>query len=148
MKNILVPVDLSPVTDAVMTHARAMASAFGAHVWIIHVAAPEPDFVGFRTGPQYVRDHLAEQLRKEHTELQAMAARCTQEGIRAEGLLVQGPTADTIVSEAARLKADLIIMGSHGHGALFRAFVGSVSQQVLHESNVPVMVVPAERQSG
>lgn len=145
MKSILVPLDLSGVTSKVMANARSLAQAFGAKLWIVHVAAPEPDFVGFKTGPQYVRDHLADQLRKEHTELQAMAAECAKQGIAAEALLVQGPTAETIVAEADRLGVDAIVMGSHGHGALFRAFVGSVSQQVLHESRVPVLVVPADR---
>lgn len=145
MKNILVPLDLSGITGKVMMQARSLARAFGARLWIVHVAAPEPDFVGFKTGPQYVRDHLAEQLRKEHTALQDMAAECAKQGIAAESLLVQGATADTIITEAERLGVDAIVMGSHGHGALFRAFVGSVSQQVLHESPVPVLVVPSDR---
>lgn len=145
MKSILVPLDLSGVTSKVMANARSLAQAFGAKLWIVHVAAPEPDFVGFKTGPQYVRDHLADQLRKEHTELQALAAECAKHDIAAEALLVQGPTAETIAAEADRLGVDAIVMGSHGHGALFRAFVGSVSQQVLHESRVPVLVVPADR---
>lgn len=147
MKNIIVPIDLSGVTSKVMDNARALAKAFDAKLWIIHVAAPEPDFVGFKTGPQYVRDHLADQLRKEHSAIQELAGDCAKQGIDAEALLVQGPTAETIVMETRRLGADAIVMGSHGHGALFRAFVGSVSQQVLHESPVPVMVVPAEREN-
>lgn len=145
MKNILAAVDFSPVTAKVLDIAKAMASAFGAKLWIIHVAAPEPDFIGFKTGPQYVRDHLAEQLRKEHVDLQAMAGACKQEGIDAEALLVQGPTAETIVAETELLKADVVLVGSHGRGALFKAIVGSVSEQVIGECRVPVLVIPSDR---
>lgn len=145
MKNILTAIDFSPVTSKVLDQAKALAAAFNAKLWIIHVAAPEPDFVGFKTGPQYVRDHLADQLRKEHAELQSMAAACKSEGIEAEALLIQGPTAETIVAEADRLKADIVLVGSHGRGALFKAFVGSVSEQVLGECRIPVLVIPSER---
>ncbi|MBK9176653.1 MAG: universal stress protein [Flavobacteriales bacterium] len=145
MKNILAAIDFSPVTAKVLANAKSMASAYGAKLWIIHVADPEPDFIGFKTGPQYVRDHLAEQLRKEHVDLQDMASTCKQEGIDAEGLLVQGPTAETIVHEADRLKAEVVLVGSHGRSALFKAFVGSVSEQVIGECRVPVLVIPADR---
>ena len=43
---------------------------------------------------------------------------------------------------ADKLDIDLVVMGSHGHGGLYKAFVGSVSEQLLHESEVPVLIVP------
>ena len=52
-------------------------------------------------------------------------------------------TAETILREAARLPADLIIMATHGHGAVFDLLVGSISQAVLRASPVPVLMVPA-----
>jgi nucleotide-binding universal stress UspA family protein len=55
---------------------------------------------------------------------------------------VQGPTTDTLLEMAQKVSADLIVIGSHGRSAIFRAFVGSVSEQILKESKVPVMVVP------
>ncbi|WKZ67444.1 MAG: universal stress protein [Flavobacteriales bacterium] len=147
MKNIIAAIDFSPVTERVITHAAAVAKAMGAKLWIIYVAAPEPDFVGFSTGPQYIRDHLAGQLRKEHAALQDLATAQEGTGLDAEALMVQGPTAETIITEAERLHADLVVMGSHGHGALFRAFVGSVSQSVLQAGGLPVLVIPSELQA-
>jgi len=58
-------------------------------------------------------------------------------------LLVQGPTTETILGEAEKLAADLIVVGSHGHGALARAIVGSTSRSLLGKAKVPVLVVPA-----
>ena len=143
MKNILVPIDFSPVSDDAVDLAAQLAKGLGAAIWLVHVAAPDPDFVGFGTGPRYVRDQRAEELKKEHSQIQDMAKQLGTKGLKAEGLLVQGPTSATIVEEAGRLKADLIIMGSHGHGAIYKTFVGSVSQQVLADSPVPVLIVPS-----
>ena len=143
MKNILVPVDFSSVGKKVINTAGTMAASMGAKLWLVHVAAPDPDFVGFKTGPTYVRDHLATVLRHEHAQLQSMAEELRAAGNDAEALLVQGPTTETLLDEAERLKADLIIMGSHGRSGLFKAFVGSVCEQVLSASRIPVLIVPS-----
>jgi nucleotide-binding universal stress UspA family protein len=143
MKNILVPVDLSAITARTITYATQLARPMGAKLWLVHVAAPDPDFVGFEPGPQYVRENRADELKKEHQEIQDRAEALRADGVDAEGLLVQGATSATIIEEAARLKADLIVMGSHGHGALYKTFMGSVSQQVLGDSTIPVLIIPA-----
>ncbi len=143
MKNILVPIDFSAEAQRVIDIAASIAKAFNAKIWLVHVAAPDPDFVGFDTGPTYVREHRAEILREEHSEIQALSEALKNAGHSAEGLLVQGPTTETLLEEVDRLKADLIVMGSHGRTGLFKAFVGSVSEQVLRDSRVPVLIVPA-----
>ena len=143
MKTILVPIDLSDITPRVVDHAGRLARAFDAHLWLVHVAAPDPDFVGFKTGPQYVRDHRAEVLRQEHRDLHDLRDRLRADGLNAEALLIQGPTTESILEEAADLGAELIVMGSHGRSGLFKALVGSVCEQVLRDSPVPVCVIPA-----
>jgi nucleotide-binding universal stress UspA family protein len=57
-------------------------------------------------------------------------------------LLVQGPAADVIVLEADRLRADIIVLGSHGHGAMRHLLLGSVSDAVLRKTTRPVLIVP------
>lgn len=145
MKNILIPYDFSAVGERLLNMAMDLAKPMGAKVWVVHVAAPDPDFVGFKVGPQYVRDHRADILRQEHQDLQDIAKRLNDQGTETEALLVQGPTVDTLLEVAGRVHADLILVGSHGRSALFRAFVGSVSEQLLKDSKVPVMVVPSPR---
>ena len=49
---------------------------------------------------------------------------------------------EVILDEANKLNIDLIVVGSHGHGAVYHLMVGSVSQGVLHQSTCPVLVVP------
>jgi nucleotide-binding universal stress UspA family protein len=58
-------------------------------------------------------------------------------------MLVSGLPARKILGEADRLEATLIVMGSHGHGALFNLLMGTVCNGVLRKSRCPVVVVPA-----
>ncbi|HMQ75008.1 MAG TPA: universal stress protein [Flavobacteriales bacterium] len=143
MKNILAAVDLSPITQEVLRMAGDLARERGATLWIVHVAAPDPDLVGFEPGPQHIRDHRAHELRDEHQELQRLAGERTADGVDARALLVQGPTVATILDQAERLQVELVVLGSHGHGALHRLFVGSVCQQVLAATRTPLLIVPS-----
>lgn len=147
MKNIMVPIDFSEVTAAVIATAESLAQAYSARLWLIHVAAPDPEFVGFEVGPQSVRDQRADHLREEHRHLQDEAIRLRDAGIDATALLVQGPTVEKILSEAERLEADWIVLGSHGHGAAYRALLGSVSENVVRKATHPITIVPQSTRS-
>ena len=60
-------------------------------------------------------------------------------------LHIQGSLVEKILTSAETHAADLIVMGSHGHGALYELLVGSVTSGVLHGAKCPVLVVPARR---
>ena len=68
---LLVAIDFSDNMDTVVAQARTIAEALAAKVWLVHVADPEPAFVGYDVGPQYERDAVAEKFRQEHSALQA-----------------------------------------------------------------------------
>jgi nucleotide-binding universal stress UspA family protein len=143
MKTILAAIDFSPVSDAVVEHATRLAEAFGCTLWLLHVAAPDPDFVGYEPGPQSVRHSVAAGLHDTHRRLQEQSAALRERGIDCTALLIQGSTPETIVREAERLHADLIVLGSHGHSAFRRALLGSVSEHVLHHASRPLLILPA-----
>lgn len=145
MKTIVAAVDFSDVSDEVIGKACQLARQFSAHLWILHVAAPDPDFVGFEIGPQHVRDWRANTLQKERRYLQEKADQLEKEGIQVTPLMVQGPTADMILKESADLKADLIVLGSHGHGALYELMVGTVTEALLRTAKFPILVIPAHK---
>ena len=143
MKNILVPVDFSDVTTAVVETARKLAAAFQGRLVILNVAEPEPDFVGFEAGPPAVRIATARDFKVERQRLDDIKARLVTTGCDVAALHIQGPIVDKILHEAGEQQADLIVMGSHGHGAFYDLLVGSVTHGVIKEARCPVVVVPA-----
>lgn len=144
---ILVCVDFSESTEPVLNRAKELAQATSAKLWILHVADPEPAFVGFDAGPQTVRDAVSDEFHKEHRLVQELAEKMRAAHLEATPLMVQGATAETIIREAAKLGADMIVVGSHGKGALRQLVVGSVSEGVIRKAECPVLVVPT-RQRG
>lgn len=142
MKNIIVSLDFDHTEEVLLKKAKAFGKAFNAKIWLLHIAAPDPYFVGYEPGPQYIRDSRAEELKDEHRLLQKFAKQLQDSGIETEALLVQGATIETIIAEAKKLKAELIIAGQHKKSFLYKAFVGSVSSEIIKESQIPVLVVP------
>ena len=142
MKNILLSIDFDVNTDLLINKAFELGQKFEAKIWLLHIAAPEPDFIGYKIGPQYIRDSRASELRKEHKALQGLADQIEEKGVSAEGLLIYGATIDMIIRESEKLQSDLIIVGYHEHGLLYRAFNASKSFEIIKKSKVPVMIIP------
>lgn len=140
--NILVTVDFGDKDKAVLAEALLVAEKFKAKAWILHIAMPDPDFVGYDVGPQYIRDIRAKDLRKEHKTLKKYADNFVKSGVKAEGLLVQGPTIETILDEAKKLKIDLIVTGVHKHGFWFRLLNENTPAELAAQSKTPLLLVP------
>jgi len=146
-KPIVAAVDLSAVTSTVVEEGAALSKAFGVPLYVVHVEPPEPDFVGYDPGPKYVRDSAARDAMAHHETVKRLREQAAEQDVEAHGVVIQGPAAEKILGEAERLDARFIVLGSHGHGALYRLLLGSVSQAVLNRATVPVMIVPA-RETG
>ena len=142
---VIALIDFSNVTDSVVRAATKLAAAMKGELLLLHAAEPDPDFVGYEVGPETVRDDVAHELRDEHRELGKLAERVSAEGLVCRALMIQGPTVETAIEQAERHKVAWIVLGSHGHGALFNLLVGSVSEGVLHRATCPVVVVPSPR---
>ncbi len=143
MKTILAPVDFSDVSTRVAETAAKFAAAFGSRIVLLHVAEPEPEFVGFEPGPVVVRSAVAQDFRAEHQRLEEMKRQLATGQTEVTALQVQGPTIQKILFEAEQQQADLIVLGSHGHGALYHLLAGSVAEGVLKAARCPVLVVPS-----
>lgn len=142
MKNILVTIDFEEKGQLLINKAAEIAEKFGSKLWLVHVAAPNPDFIGYEVGPQYIRDVLAKDLRNEHKLLQGFTNQLKEKNINAEGLLVQGTTIETIVELIDKLAIDLIVIGKHKHGFFHKTFMVSTDESLLEKANIPVLVVP------
>jgi universal stress protein A len=133
---LLVPVDFSRHSLVALRHALALAAANGARLVLLHVLEP------FHPG-----------LLMDTTAVEAAARRAANE--RLEKLLLDtrrtcpaasrelraGHPVQTIVALAKRVRADLIVMGTHGRTGLRRSLIGSVAERVVREAHCPVLVV-------
>lgn len=139
--SLLVALDFSAVADDQLQIVGRLASP-KREIYLLHVAEPDPSFVGYEAGPDEVRHDVAVEFKREHEQLHDMADRLREQGHEVSALMVQGPTVQTILEQAEKLEAEVIVVGSHGRGKLFDLVVGSVSAGVIRKSAVPVLVVP------
>jgi nucleotide-binding universal stress UspA family protein len=142
MNTILVPIDFSNATTGVIDTARLLARAFSSRIVLLHVAEPEPDFVGFEPGPITVRQSVARDFHTEHQRLDELKLSIGSDASEVQALHIQGPSVEKILHEAQVQQASWIVMGSHGHGALYELLVGSVTHGVMKGAKCPVVVVP------
>ena len=142
-KNTLTLIDFSEICGKVVERAAELAKFYEAKCWLIHVAAPDPDFVGYDVGPQYIRDSRADELKEEHNILEKYQKQLGKDGIECEMLLIQGQTNTTILEEIERLKIDMVVLGSHGHSKLYDLLVGSVCEYTLRHATVPLLIIPS-----
>jgi nucleotide-binding universal stress UspA family protein len=137
MPRIVVGVDGSPESRAALRWAVAEARLRGARLEAVHVWS-FPIVPGRELGPSYVIP--IEELREDAKEtLDLVLAEEGVEGVNVERAVVEGNPADVLV-EAAR-EADLLVVGSRGHGGVAGLLLGSVSRQCAHHAACPVVIV-------
>ena len=141
-KHILVPVDGSDTSLAAIDKAAGLAKAFGAQVSAIFVIDPYP-FTGVGADFAYGQDQYLNAAKAEAgAAIENAAARLKQAGVDAETKVVESHAVWRGVLEAAdAVGADLIVMGSHGRSGIEKLLLGSVTQRVLQDAEMPVLVV-------
>ena len=147
MKNMLVAVDYSDVTDRVVTQAKQLARACGAKIWLLHCVHEEPVYATMGEVPIVLPssdEDLSQRFKDEHQKLSAIATTLRANGVEAEALFEWGVPTSEILLQAKRHNIDLIVMGSHGHGALYDLVFGSVTKAVLNETTIPLLIVPSD----
>lgn len=144
MKNILVAIDFKDSSHHLIDIAEELALKFSSKVWIVHIAAPEPEYVGYQVGPQYVRNNRASELRSEHRVLESYVEKLHKKHIAAQSVLLEGGTVDMIEKESKRLDADLVIIGHHKHGVFYKTFVGCTDSEVVNRLKIPVLIIPVD----
>lgn len=142
MRSILVPVDFSNATDLVLQAAATMAKALDAEVTVLNVAPRESDVLGQQLIRKVITEPVPEDVKEQDDKLMACTRQLEDDDVVVKPLLVRGDRVRTIMREVEREKAGLIVMGSHGRGALYRRVMGSVSEGVMREAKCPVLIIP------
>jgi nucleotide-binding universal stress UspA family protein len=135
MKTILAAIDFSPVTTRVVAEAVALARGARARLVLLNVTTPN----------SLVRDYAALEALVEGAERKAGEDSTSHDlsAIQGDSLQIIGEPVDVILQQAARCSADYIVLGSHGHTALFETLVGGTTAGVIRGAACPVMLIPA-----
>ena len=137
-RDILVAHDGSADADAALAHAIELARDQHARLTLLTVAPLPHAPAAISASPT---PDLLDSFRAAHCR----AANSVPADIGLRTQLLRGEAAETILTRARKGGHDLIVMGSHGHGRLHRALLGSVSLRVLHDSRVPVLFMRRSR---
>jgi len=153
VRRVVVPFDLSEPSRDALDLAVAWAGGLGAYdpeagipeteLDVVHVI---PD-VFFPSGLSFDRAVVGPRL---HDAVEAALSRSAlATGLPVREEVVWGsPTAEVIVRYAREMEADVLVLATHGHGALKRALIGSVAQGVARSAPCPVALVPPELRAG
>lgn len=155
MKTILVAVDFSDVSTNLVKTVKTLASALKSRVILFHVRqtagltdAPvgeqiplTPNLAGPVT-PILLQEESHEEAEK---QLELFKKRFTGTHFAVTTQQCKGPAVEMILQAVETNMADLVIMGSHGHSALYNLLLGSVTAGVLNSAPCPVLVVPSPK---
>ena len=143
MKTILAPVDFSSVTTRVVEEAGELARAFGGTVELFHSVAPPVNVVTYDIPVESFTQELEFAQEQAGRKLAVLMRVLEAKGISCTTKYTQGHAVDAILEEARRLPAAFIVMGAHGHGAVYELLAGSTTHGVLHKAACPVVVLPS-----
>jgi nucleotide-binding universal stress UspA family protein len=152
LTEVFVPLDGSPLAEAVLEPAAALARLWDAEISLVQVVRPvvltsDPP-LPFPTG--YSDQVTAIRRESAQDYIRDVAERLRESGVKASGVaVIGGGTADTLLDLARPERVSLLAVATHGRGGLRRLVLGSVADKLVRAAEVPVLVVrPTGRRSG
>jgi nucleotide-binding universal stress UspA family protein len=151
---LLVAVDFSELADRVIGEAEKLAKNLSAELLLLHVIPSPSPIIDLLPDAETVLP--GEELQKnenflpftdasESAKLLTIAAKLRGKGIDTSVIIAQNEEVTAIIEESEKNGADMIMLGSHGHGTLFHLLIGSVSEGVIRQASCPVIIVPSQK---
>ena len=149
VSRILVALDGSKGSKPALAWALALARAWDAKLHLVSVAPPWRREEGADRTEPHLADAIYHEYEEEAERILAKASEAAlAAGVPAQARVERGDPAAKIRAAAARVGADLLVLGSHGHGGLERLMVGSVADKLRHQAPCSVLLaraLPGER---
>ena len=154
MKKILIALDYDPVAERIAEKGYELGKAMNAEIILLHVVSeafyytsqnysPIMGYEGFNNLNVLPAIDI-EALRKAALDfLNSSKRHLGDENIQT--IIKDGDFADSILEAANEVAANLIVMGSHGRRGLDRMLLGSVAEQVLHKTTIPLFIIPTKQ---
>lgn len=144
-QTLLVPHDYSPCADRALGLAVQLAKLHQAKIVLLHVTDLPP---GLTADAMITDRETGDTIRVDvyasaqaARELEGRATPVRDAGVAIEVRSALGSIADQVIETAGEVKADLIVMGTHGRTGLAHLFLGSMAEKVLRNSPIPVLTV-------
>jgi nucleotide-binding universal stress UspA family protein len=138
IKTILVPLDFSASSNSALDYAMMLAERFTAAIHLVHVCEV-PTMMTMDAYAVASLDWNQKLGEAAERELETVAARLNDKKVSTEVLF--GNPARCIVTAATTNQADLVVMGTHGHGAVMHLLMGNVAERVVRTAPCPVLTV-------
>jgi len=153
MKKVLIALDFDPTAQKVSEAGYSFAKSMGAEVILLHVIVdplyyssiesfPIIGYTGSLITPLQILN--TEETKKESgLFLDKIKLHLNDDAIQT--LIKEGDFADIILKTANELQVDVIVMGSHSRRWLEEILMGSVTESVLHRTNIPLFIIPTHK---
>lgn len=139
-RKILVPLDGSPLAEQALPHAQALARSENAEIVILRVPiVPAREFFGRNTAMASMVSHEIDEESEKY--VQAEVRKLEKKGSKVTGLIREGPLTETILEVADEIHADMIAMSTHGRSGIQHWLKGSVAEDVVHHTHIPVILI-------
>lgn len=148
-RNVLVPVDRSPFSEAAIPHAAAIARRAGGalHIALVHAVSVPDALKGAPVALETGLDLEIQQAEREY--LDRLAERiATEHAIQPKTVLLDGPIATSIEQHGRDIEADLLVMSTHGRGGIGRAWLGSIADRLIRRASIPMLIIRPEEGAG
>lgn len=149
MKTIVAAVDFSNATAGVLQMASKMAKAFGAQLRLLHVVEPEPSYTAYGFTPDEfpaLHAYQEEAKRRAAAKLDELLKSVTSTLPDASSQIAEGSPLHSLLDYVKETNADMVVLGSHGHGVIASLLLGSVAEGMIRKATVPTVIVPAKRE--
>lgn len=141
--SILVPFDGSNLAERAAPVAVEVARRAGAALRLVHVHVPLPAEPIYMEGLPVMDEHMRSVRRTHEQAYMEKALARLPRGVNASMAILDGPVASALADDARASGADLIVMTTHGRGGLERSWLGSVADELIRISPVPLLLVPS-----